>query len=240
MKPRVPAISAQDPAELRAKLAATPIAVARRPERRTHVSREKYSALRALATLSESRLLSFPLTIEFRDGPDVALHMPTGSIGIECIDAIAEEWAEILDLRAREYPNEGIFLPRLQPGVRSLRPADIRAYASGVKAAPPRIGDEIERDWSQAILYFADKKLAKLRRGAYPNFSKNWLLIHDEWVMRPVTAEKQRLAASLLAAASTPLFCGTCFSEIFVEGSKWLTCLSKASVDVTAIVNLWD
>lgn len=166
--------------------------------------------------------------------------MPAGTVGVECIDAIADEWAEILDLRAREYPNEVIFLARLEPGVRSLRPDDIRAYASGVKVGPPWMGDQVESDWSQAILYFARKKLEKLRAGAYPDHSNNWLLIHDEWVMHPVAAEEQRLAASLLAAASAPLFCEPCFSTILVEGSKWLTCLNKASMEVFPIVDLWS
>lgn len=240
MKPHISSITAKNPSELRAKLAATPISVVRRPDRRTHASRERHSTFRALATLAESQLLAYPLTIEFRNAPDVALHMATGSVGVECIDAIAEEWAEILDLRAREYPSEVIFLPRLQPGVRSLEAEDIPAYASGVKAGPPWIGDEVEIDWSQAILYFANKKLEKLRAGAYPNYSNNWLLIHDEWVMHPIATDEQCLAASLLAAASAPLFCGPCFSTIFVEGSKWLTRLSKESMEVTPVVDLWN
>lgn len=197
MKPHFLSIKAANPAELRAKLAATQIRVVRRPARRTHASRERYSAARMLATLSESNLLVFPLVVEFRDGPDLALHMPTATIGIECTDAIADEWAEILDLRAREYPKAFVFLPQLQPGVRTLSQGDIRAYASGVKAGPPRIGDSVERDWAQAISHFAHKKLEKLRAGAYPDYADNWLLIHDEWVMHPVAADEQHMAASL-------------------------------------------
>ena len=208
MKPRYPSISAENPAELRAELAGIDIRVVRRPTRRTHASRERYSAARMLATLSASSQLAFPLTVEFRDGPDVALHMPTGSVGMECVDAIAEDWANIPDLRAREYPQAMIFLPRLRPGVQSLSPEDVRAYASGAKAGPPWEGDSVERDWANAISHFADKKLEKLRAGAYSDFSENWLLVHDEWAMRPVRAKEQALAVSLLAASSEPLFLG--------------------------------
>ena len=240
MKLRFSDIKAEDQAELRAKLTAAQIHVAKRPARRTHASREQYSALRMLATLSGSKALSFPLQVEFRDGPDVALHMPTESIGVECIDAIAEEWAEILDLRAREYSGAVIFLPRLKPGVRSLSAQDIREYASGAKAGPPWVGNSVETDWAQAISYFAQKKLDKLRAGAYPDYLNNWLLIHDEWVMRPVAADEQLLAASLLASTSAPLFSEPCFSKILIEGSKWLTCLTKDSKEVTAVVDLWS
>ena len=240
MKPHFPSIEAASPDELRAKLAATQIFVVRRPARRTHASRELYSAARMLATLSESNLLAFPLVVEFRDGPDLALHMPTASIGVECTDAIAEEWAEILDLRAREYPKAIIFLPQLQPGVRSLSREDMRAYASGVKAGPPWIGDSVERDWAQAISHFAHKKLEKLRAGAYPDYAENWLLIHDEWVMHPVAAKEQRMAATLLARSNAQLFSAPCYSRVLVEGSKWLTCLSKEAHEITPIVNLWN
>ena len=183
MKQRFPTISAKDPAELRAKLALTEIGVSSRPNRRTHASRERYAAVRMLATLSDSSHLCFPLEVEFRESPDVGLHMPNESVGVECTDAIAEEWAEILDLHAREYPSAAIFLPRLLPGVRSLTQDDIRAYASGVKAGPPWEGDQVERDWATAITYFASKKLEKLRAGAYEAYPRNWLLIHDEWAM---------------------------------------------------------
>lgn len=240
MKPRFPPIEAESPADLRAKLAAMQIRVVRRPARRTHVSRERYSAARMLATLSESSSLAFPLIVEFRDGPDIALHMPTESVGVECIDAIAEEWAEILDLKAREYPKAVIFLPRLRPGVRSLLPEGIRAYASGAKAGTPWEGDSVERDWARAISHFADKKLKKLRAGAYAEYPSNWLLIHDEWAMHPVTAQEQRLAASFLAHVAAPLFSDQCFSRILVEGSRWLTSLTKESSEVAPVLDLWN
>ena len=166
--------------------------------------------------------------------------MPTLSVGIECTDAIAADWADILDLRARNYPSAIIFLPQLQPGVRSLSRGDIRAYASGVKAGPPWIGDSVERGWAQAISHFACKKLKKLRAGAYPEYADNWLLIHDEWAMRPAKAEEQSMAASLLAQGSAPLFSTPCFSHVLIEGSKWLTCLSKESREVKPIVDLWN
>ena len=240
MKPRFPPIEAANPAELRNRLAATQIRVVRRPTRRTHASRELYSSARMLATLSESPFLVFPLTVEFRDGPDLALHMPAASIGIECTDAIAEEWAAILDLRAREYPGAVIFLPRLQPDVRSLSQEDLRAYASGAKAGSPWIGDSVERDWAQAILHFAERKLKKLRAGAYSDFTENWLLIHDEWAMHPIGAKEQSIAASLLARSSASLFSAPCFSRVLVEGSKWLTSLTEESHEITPIIDLWN
>ena len=240
MKPIFPPIEAASPAELRDRLALTPIHVVRRPTRRTHASRELYSSARTFATLSESPLLVFPLTIEFRDGPDLALHMPAASIGIECTDAVAEEWAAILDLRAREYPGAVIFLPRLQPDVRSLSQEELRAYASGDKAGPPWIGDSVERDWAKAILHFAEKKAEKLRNGAYSAFAENWLLVHDEWAMHPTSVEKQGIAASLLAQSSAPLFSAPCFSRVLVEGSKWLTSLTGESHEITPIIDLWN
>ena len=193
-----------------------------------------------LSTLSASSHLAYPLTVEFRDGPDVALHMSTGSVGVECTDAIAEDWANILDLRAREYPRAMVFLPRLQPGGQSLLPEDVRAYASGAKAGPPWEGDSVEWDWAKAISYFADKKLEKLRAGAYSDFPENWLLVHDEWAMHPVTAKEQALAVALLAANSKPLFSGQCFSRIMIEGSAWLTCLTAEASKVTPVVDLWN
>ena len=239
MKPKFPPISAASPAELRSKLASIEIRVVRRPARRTHASRERYSAARMLATLCESNLLVYPLVVQFRNGPDVALHMPTGSIGVECTDAIAHEWNEILDLRARSYPDAIIFLPRLKPDARSLSDEELQAYACGTKSGPPWLGDSVEKDWAQAISYFAGKKLEKLRAGAYSDYSDNWLLIHDEWVMHPVSLKEHNAAISILVRDAASMFSMPCFSRVLVEGNKWLTNLTSESREIIPIVDLW-
>lgn len=240
MKQHFSSINAQNSEELRAELARIEIGVVRRPERRTHASRECYSVARMLATILNSNLLSFPLQVEFRDGPDVALHMQGKSIGVECTDAIAEEWAEILDLRASDFPRAIISLPRLKPGLRTLTQDDIRAYASGTKFGPPWVGKEVEQDWAKAMIHYVSKKLEKLRSGAYSEYSENWLLVHDEWVMHPASVAEQQLAASLLAREHSIIFSKPCFTRLFIESSNWLTFLTEDTYEVRSIVDLWN
>ena len=108
-------LSAETPAELLSKLAEVEISVPLQTEGRSNEHRERYMTARLLATLADSSHLVFPLTLEHREKPDFSLNFPDRAIGIECVEAIPEEWAQIQAIRERDFPDTMIMLPMLKP-----------------------------------------------------------------------------------------------------------------------------
>lgn len=194
---------------------------------------------RLLATLAETNQLSFPLQIEHREKPDFALHLPDGSIGIECVEAVSEEWAQIRAIRERDFPDAMIFLPMLSPGQKKFSIKERVAIARGEMAGPPWVGNMAERQWAEAHVHFIAEKTAKLRRGNYSDFKRNWLLIQDEWAVPVYRLEERQEAAKLCAANIEHLLEPPSFSHIFVGNSSWLIRLAPGPVEVFAVRKLW-
>lgn len=72
---------------------------------RSHTHRERYLMARFLATTAESQLIDYPLTVTHRDKPDFVLQLGSNLIGVECVEAVPEEWYEIEAIRGRKYPH---------------------------------------------------------------------------------------------------------------------------------------
>jgi hypothetical protein len=109
-------LSASDSDDLRSKLASIDITVPLQGEGRTTQHREQYIAARLMAALSDTDTLSFPLKLQHREQPDFSLVLPDRTVGIECVEAIHQEWAHILAKRERDYPDALISMPHFYPG----------------------------------------------------------------------------------------------------------------------------
>lgn len=113
-------LEAKSSQELLALLTQTDIDVPLETEGRTTQHREKYMMARLLATLADSDKLDFPLRVEHREKPDFALYMPNRSIGIECVEAVSDEWKQISAIRDKDFPDKLIFTPRCTPGEKTF------------------------------------------------------------------------------------------------------------------------
>ena len=197
-------------------------------------------AARLLATIADSSAIAFPLRLEHRERPDFALHLPTGSVGIECVEAVSEEWAQIDAIRERDFPEALIMLPMLKAGQKRFALEERIAIAKGEMAGTPWVGNMAERQWAQALAYFIEQKTMKLRAGNYADFSDNWLLIQDEWRV-PVYEHEERLeAAELCLSQISHLLQTPAFSFIFVGNSKWLLRLAPEPVQIYPVRDLWS
>lgn len=233
-------IDAASQLELLNLLAAIDIQVPLRTEGRTNSHRERYMVARLLATIAESDQISFPLRLEHREKPDFALHLQTGSIGIECVEAVSSEWAQIDAIREQDFPDAMIMLPMLKPGQKSFTLEERVAIAKGERAGPPWVGNMAEHQWAEALSYFIEQKTAKLRAGNYADFQKNWLLIQDEWRV-PVYGVGERMKAAKLCAERISHFLQPpSFNAIFICSSKWLMRLAPGPVQVELIRDLWS
>ena len=99
-------IVASSQSELISILSEIDINVPLRTKGRTTDHCENFSICLLLATLAESKSLSFPLRLEHKDKPDFRLFYGKNSIGIEVTEAIPEELASAEALAEKEFPEK--------------------------------------------------------------------------------------------------------------------------------------
>lgn len=234
-------LAASSRVELQSKLSSTDITVPFRTEGRTSQHCERYMAARLLSTLADTDELTFPLEIAHTDRPDFTLTMAGTKVGLECTEAVSEEWAQIDAFRERDFPEAMVMLPMLRPGKASFSLEERLAIAKGEKAGSPWVGKMAERQWAQAQAHFIEAKTKKLRAGNYSAFgSENvWLLIQDEWRV-PVYGREQVLdAARRCMELIQPLLAPPAFGRIYIGNSKWLVRLVPGPLEIRAMRNLW-
>jgi hypothetical protein len=227
------------PEELLQTLSAIDITVPLRTEGRTSRHCERYTMARLLATLAETPELAFPLRLEHRDQPDFALSMPSGAIGVECTEAVSDEWAHIDAIRERDFPNRMIMVPMLRPGQHSFTGDERTSIAMGDRFGRPWVGKMAETQWAEAIAHFVGRKTRKLREGAYGALPECWLLIQDEWRV-PLYRLKERIdAAELCVKRIHELLMKPAFTRIYVSNCQWLVRLAPGPVEAREVNNLW-
>lgn len=232
-------LAAQTAPELLAKLAAIDITVPLRTEGRKTSHCERYLAARLLATLADTDEVAFPLQLVHREKPDFALTLADVTVGVECTEAVSDEWAQIDAIRERDFPESMIMLPKLKPGSKRFTLEERVAIARGEKSGPPWVGKMAEREWAEALAYFIEQKTKKLRAGNYAAFAQTWLVVQDEWRV-PVYRFEERFEAALLCAELIrPLLLAPAFSRIYVSNSRWLVRLNPGPVEVRAIRSVW-
>lgn len=239
MDPRLNLV-AKTPTELLAQLAAIDIAVPLRTEGRKSHHRERYLVARLLSTLAETDELTFPIKISHQDKPDFALTLAGTTIGLECTEAVSEEWAQIDAIRERDHPESIIMLPMLKPGTKKFTKEERIDIAKGQKAGSLWVGNMAERRWAEALAYFISEKTKKLRAGNYSAFPETWLVVQDEWRVPVHRLEERQEAALMCADMIQPMFKTPSFSRIYISNSSWLVRLAPEPVEVRAIRDLWS
>lgn len=233
-------LNAETPAELLSKLGEVDISVPLRTEGRSNGHRERYMAARLLATLADSSHLVFPLTLEHREKPDFSLSFPDCTIGIECVEAVPKEWAQIQAIRERDFPNTMIMLPMLKPGQATYTMTERLEIARGERDGPPWVGTMALRQWAEAQSHFIEQKTLKLRANGYSDYTDNWLLIQDEWPVPLFGEQERREASELCVEMIAPLLSLPAFSHIFVGSSSWLIRLAPSPVRLWSTRDLWS
>lgn len=233
-------LEADSATTLRRLLAARDIRVPHITEGRTAQHREAYTLARFLASFAENRLLSYPLRIEHRDKPDFVVSFQNRRVGIECVEAVPEEWYEISAIRERHFPEAWVFGQIFYPGQKRFTKEEKWAIASGEKKGPPWAGDMAERSWAEAMEYFVMQKTVKLRAGNYQEFSNMWLLVQDEWRAPVFYPEELALAVNLTKLRLAPLFVPPAYSRVIVCRNNVIVTFTEHGTTFTPIVDLWQ
>lgn len=194
---------------------------------------------RVLATLAEAPEIRYPIRVLHREKPDFALCLNDSCVGVECVEAVSEEWKRIAAIRDKEFPGALVFPPMLKPGQRVFSNLERVDIASGERAGPPWVGNMAERQWAEALAHFVAGKTRKLRAGNYTDFQRHWLIVQDEWRV-PVYEEDEKLeAARLCMPLLEESLRGFSFERIYVSSGPYVIRLAPAPVDIQLVRDLW-
>ena len=193
------AIEAASANNLLQKLQRTDVQVPPRTKSRTKEQkkqRETRIICYFIATVCRTDLLEYPLRVKHTDRPDITLFMPSGCRGVEIVEAVPQAKAE-----ADAYSeHKGICaitgIPRFRAGEPRRPKNEIVAIATGTFPVLPYMGDSIEKNWVEAMLYFSKDKAAKFQQPGFKKFEQNWLLIYDDW--SPVSGLDEIIATASL------------------------------------------
>jgi hypothetical protein len=209
------AASAED---LQRKLALLNADVPPRSAGRTKEHTERFSIVHFLSSLPPSRF-AFPLIVEHADRPDCVLSFDGTSIGIELTEAVPENVARASVLRESGLGPSVYFIPRALPGEHTRSTAALRQEIELDRPSPPWMGDAPEREWADAMLYFASAKVEKTRKPGFTLHPVNWLLIYDNW---PLPSVQHSKASSIFAVKCSDAGVLATFDRVFVLDSKVL------------------
>lgn len=206
---------ASSPADLDSKVRANDVRVPGRMQGRTTEKRETWIACRFLATVARSDLLQFPVRVEHGDRPDLVLSRPNGRIGVEIVEAISTDQAKVDAIVERDGSSGFRPLPRYRASDRPRSRAEIRALARGEFQMLPRMGDSVERDWAEAVLYVVARKAVSFHKPGFARHPTNWLLVYDNW--QPLSALNEELAAERLNGELSGGRQSHPFGKVFVQ-----------------------
>ncbi|MCP3178336.1 hypothetical protein MJO47_14620 [Desulfuromonas sp. KJ2020] len=212
------------------------ISVPRRSEGRTKEHAERYAIAHLLSALLGKDRLSYPLELIQRERPDFLIKENGVQIGIEHTEAVPQNYAHKTVLRYKIAGPKVYFISRHQPG-EPRKPAkklieEIQANHSG----PGWEGDSVEREWTEAILYFVKNKIETLAKEGFEKFERNWLLIYDNW---PLPALDRKKIAQFLFPKIIESNCFDNFDSVYVITGNIVLEFSNSGVVRYEINNLW-
>ena len=221
---------ARSPEELDRELRANDVRVPGRTQGRTTAHTETWVACRFLATIAGTDLLQFPVRVEPGDRPDLVLSGPEEKIGIELTEAISTDQAKVDAMVEREGEAGFRSIPRYRVSDPARSQSEIRALALGQSQILPRMGESVERDWVEAMLYIVARKAAVFFKPGFAQHPANWLLVYDNWQLydnwQPIAGLHESLAAARLNEELSGSGWRYPFCKVFVQKPRriWQFC----------------
>lgn len=230
--------SAENKTELCSVLCATDISVPLRTEGRTTHHTETWAICRLLATLAESSLVSYPVSVQHCDRPDFHITFGASQVGVEVTEAVSEQYAAYSALAEREFPDVFLEPGHFRWGSPKLSVDEMRSLLRQPQlSAPPWVGDRAEREWALYMQSVIESKLTKLAKPGFRLFSENWLSIYDNLPLCHIHLGKA--IAFLLPTLASCWSRSPCFSVIYIEHGPVIVRLSPSSVRHLALSDLW-
>ena len=227
-------IHAHDNSDLVEMLSAIDISVPLRSEGRTTKHCEQWSICRWLSTIPN---LEFPLTVAHQDKPDFYLKAGKSEYGIECTEAIPQDYAHATAISEKNSDETVIDMSLFEWGHKKT-PKDIYEIASLTKLTGPGWeGDNPEYEWAFAMSEVTKTKTSLLQKQDFKKYSNNYLLIYDNLPRPSIDFNK---ACSLLMTKLENYWNGNLvFNTIFVQTDDLLMKFGFSKFEKFNTINLW-
>lgn len=232
---------------LQEALSAIDITVPSRVKGRTKDHKELYCICRLLATLSNSNLLSYPLSLTKPDRPDFLLNNNDLKIGIEVTESIPQHYAQYLDLAEKESSAGVLIEPAHFSENTQITKGEMQTLLKQDRLTSDGwVGDQPEKEWSLSIQKSINSKIKKLNDLGFSKFEKNWLLIYDN---TPSLFLEKNLLTPYLAKLYTDSH-QLNFDKIFIE-TAWsddinediesiIIMITSEGFEYFPLMNLWN
>lgn len=201
---------------------------------RTTEHTEYYAISFLLCTLDQENGLDYPLSLIHVDRPDFVLSLPNENIGIEHTEAVPQNEAAKDALREQGVGPGMHFLSRVVPGGKRRKSKQLVREVVADAMTDGWLGDQTEVEWADAMKFFLDEKLLKLRKNRFAKHEENWLLMYDNW---PLPAINRKLAASYFHKRL--LGQQVEFDRIYILSDAYLYEVLRDSASVFPVNNLW-
>ena len=200
--------------ELRQQLGSIAIPVRPIGEGRRGDAPEKRSLAHLLSALHSAGRLAYPLAVCKRERPDFLLQANGINIGVEHTEAVPQNDARKTALINRTMGGQAAYLiPHRRPGEPEKSTEELMGELAPRFASPPWCGDSAERLWAEAMLHFVKRKVATSSKNGFERFTRNWLLIYDNW---PLPNPDRSMAAELLFQLVRATTCFRNFDLVYV------------------------
>lgn len=199
---RLPLARASDIHELRRLISQLNIEVPLRTEGRRSEHVERYAIVHLLLSIPASRF-QFPLLVDHGDRPDFLITDGQKRIAIEHVEAITTNEAKKSALREQGDDSRGHFVSHSTPGEGERSTKRLLKEIEADEPGDGWVGDSPEREWADAMAYFALGKAGSVTLPGYDRGDETWLLIYDNWPVPhvvPDTAARYFLTDSRLPA----------------------------------------
>lgn len=204
--------------QLMNKLSRFDTTVPLRSEGRTKDHVERYCIVRLLATLAECGMINYPLTLEKSERPDFVLNMKGRTVGIEHTEVVSENVAHTDFLRDKGHGPEFYFTPRSIPGEKRKKAKKLLQELKENRFVEPWMGNSIEIEWADAMLFFTERKAESSKKYGYRNYENNWLLLDDNWRPSPDIDD----AVSIYSFKYFQNDCAASFDRVFILRNEFL------------------
>lgn len=231
----MPRLAANSESELSAELANVQLPALPRLERTTEFC-ERWSTCRMLAAYAKAGLLSYPISVEPRDRPDVLMQVPGMAVGIEITEAVPEDQARVDAMRAHLGEDGAYMLSEFLPTDMRRSKEDIKAIARGERSGDGWEGDGPESQWADAMLCTIQRKILKMQSAEFERFDEDWLLIYDDWPLPAVDLDR---ASTMLNKMLQTRKADIPFKRIIIESGREVVTFVESGFVIHPIPRLW-
>lgn len=227
-------ISASSPDDLVSRLEALSLSVLPRGEGRTKDQTEDWSRRTVLGALARTRHFSYPMTAISSDQPDLDLHFPLGTRGVEITEAVPRAYAAAVAFGNRSFP--GAIIDRSLFGWTRPVPSkkELRQYfttSASKLTGPGWDGDSVEREWAEGLFDTICKKTESINGPEYRAFPEYWLAVYDN--LRGPALDLELAMEMLTAKRSSFPVLTRAFSLFLIEvGDQFVVMDQTGLVDI--------